>query len=160
MNMLSRTVLFVMILAWGGGPGVHAQENQEFLQDLNDIRDPFQSQLPPPKLPPPAPVVQPKIEIPEVPAPPAPPVVEHTPVVQPIPRPDQKIEEIPVVVKGLVWNSDIPQAIVNDKVVRVGDEVSGMKVVSIQKKGIEFVKNGMTVFIHVSGLKEAAEKKL
>ena len=36
-------------------------------------------------------------------------------------------------VQGIFWGGDFPQAIVNDKVVKVGDEVNGAQIVSIEK---------------------------
>ena len=62
-------------------------------------------------------------------------------------------------VKGLVWNTDVPQAIVNDAVVRVGDVVSGMKIISIRQKGVEIVNNGVNVYLKISDRKDAFDKK-
>ncbi len=43
-------------------------------------------------------------------------------------------------VQGLVWGGNFPQAIVSNKVAKVGDTISGARVISIDK-------NGVTVFI-------------
>lgn len=39
-------------------------------------------------------------------------------------------------VQGLIWGGNIPQAIVNNKVVKVGDAIDGARVISIDKNGI------------------------
>jgi hypothetical protein len=39
-------------------------------------------------------------------------------------------------IQGVFWGADFPQAIINDKVVKVGDEVSGAQIVSIDKDAI------------------------
>jgi hypothetical protein len=36
----------------------------------------------------------------------------------------------------LIWGSSLPQAIVNNKVVKVGDKIEGAEVVSIDKQGV------------------------
>lgn len=51
-------------------------------------------------------------------------------VAKPQPPPDLKIT-------GLVWNTDRPQAIINGKVVDVGDKIETIQIVSINKNGIE-----------------------
>ena len=137
----------------GWGIDVHAKEDKEFLKDLTDVRDPFLSQLPPPKDPAPSP-----------PANNAPPVQAEAPpnpVIVPVPLSTEKF--VPPLVEvqqpaalnkemkvmGLIWNSDKPQAIVNDTVLSVGDLLDGMKVTSIRRKKIEFLNNGMKVVVDV-----------
>jgi len=45
--------------------------------------------------------------------------------------------KLPVLkVQGLIWGGNFPQAIINNKVVRVDDEVDGAKIVSIEKDGL------------------------
>lgn len=39
-------------------------------------------------------------------------------------------------VQGLIWGGRFPQAIINNKVVKVGDEVGGAKVIDIAKDGV------------------------
>ena len=39
-------------------------------------------------------------------------------------------------VTGLIWNTDLPLAIINGKVCKIGDSVAGAKVIDINKKGV------------------------
>jgi hypothetical protein len=137
----------------------YAQENQDFLRDLNQIRDPFQSQLPPPKE---VPVVQavPQNINPSVNAS-SEVVFKSIPVpVKVVPPPVKQPDIKAMVVKGLIWNTDEPQAIVNDKVVSVGDEIDGVEIISIDQKGVEFSNKGLKFFVDVFGHKNTAGKKL
>lgn len=42
-------------------------------------------------------------------------------------------------ISGITWGSSFPQAIINDKVVRAGDTVDQVQVVSIAKEGLVFL---------------------
>lgn len=42
-------------------------------------------------------------------------------------------------VQGMVWNSDMPQAIINNQVFNVGDEIEGAKIVEINKNGVRLI---------------------
>ena len=46
------------------------------------------------------------------------------------------------IISGLIWNSDRPQAIVDDQVVSVGDFIRGVKIIGINRTGIEFIFEG------------------
>jgi hypothetical protein len=48
---------------------------------------------------------------------------------------------------GIVWGPKGYQALVNEYVVRVGDQVNGARVVSITKEGVELAKDGQTHFL-------------
>ena len=50
-------------------------------------------------------------------------------------------------IKGLIWNSDRPQAIVNDKIVQVGDTVNGSKILAIHGTGIDILHQGISFTI-------------
>jgi len=56
-----------------------------------------------------------------------------------------KVEEVPrrplppLSVQGLVWGGSIPQAIINDQVVKIGDTIAGVSVTNISKAGIKVV---------------------
>lgn len=52
-----------------------------------------------------------------------------------------------MVISGLVWNSDRPQAIVNNKVIDVGDTIETIQIVAIRKEGIEIEFQGKTITI-------------
>lgn len=45
-------------------------------------------------------------------------------------------------IQGLIWGGEFPQAIINNKVFKVGDEVDGMKITEIAKDGVT-VLSGM-----------------
>lgn len=135
------------------GPAVFAQETTDYLVELQDIRDPFAPQLPLPKVEPPQPVKP----VPVVGVQPQP-VGGNAIAAQPKPvagnaslpiQPSPGIEVDSLVVKGVVWNSPTPQAIINDQVYKIGDKVKGMKIVSIGPKGIEISNNGVKVRINV-----------
>lgn len=42
-----------------------------------------------------------------------------------------------LLVQGLIWGSDKPQAIINDKVFNIGDQVEGAKIIEISKDGVK-----------------------
>ena len=63
-----------------------------------------------------------------------------------------KSEEIEIslpelTIEGIIWHSDMPQAIVDGSVVRIGDIVKGVEIVGIEKKGIIVSYNGEKVLI-------------
>lgn len=58
--------------------------------------------------------------------------------------PVQPIQQAPVVppsliITGLVWGSARPQAIIENTVVDVGDEIKGVKITGINQSGINFL---------------------
>jgi hypothetical protein len=42
----------------------------------------------------------------------------------------------PLTVQGLIWGGFLPQAIVNNKIVKVGDTIDGANIISIDKNGV------------------------
>jgi hypothetical protein len=48
---------------------------------------------------------------------------------------------------GIVWGPHGYQALLNDYVVRVGDQVNGARIVNITKEGVELAKDGQTHFL-------------
>ncbi len=127
-----------------------AQEKADFLQNLNELRDPFIPQLPPPKV---VQVLQPEKQKPTI--------IPTERTIQPIykttdPDPVNTVPVIPAiqtnafVVKGLIWNTDMPQAIINDKILKVGDFINGVKIVAIQSKGVELSNSGINVLVNVT----------
>ena len=48
----------------------------------------------------------------------------------------------PLDIQGIVWGGRLPQAIINNQVVKIGDLVSGVRVVDISKKGITVFYSG------------------
>lgn len=87
------------------------------------LRDPFENQLP---LPEPEPVVQ------EGPA-----VLPDVPKPLVIPSPE-------ITVEGIVSGGPAPQAVIQGKVVCVGDAVEGARITKITKEGVEVVYEGET----------------
>ncbi|TAM41240.1 hypothetical protein EPN54_02050 [bacterium] len=45
-------------------------------------------------------------------------------------------------VQGIIWGGRFPQAIINDKVLTVGDTIGGVKLLSIDKNGITLSSSG------------------
>jgi hypothetical protein len=46
------------------------------------------------------------------------------------------------IVQGIIWGGRVPQAIINDKVVTIGDLIDGAEILSIEKAGITLSFNG------------------
>jgi hypothetical protein len=53
--------------------------------------------------------------------------------------------------QGVVWGVKKPQAIINDKVVSVGDLIEGAEIVNIDKKGVTLDFNGRMVDLTAPG---------
>ena len=53
-------------------------------------------------------------------------------------------------VSGIVWGPDGYKALVNDFVVRPGDEVKGIRILRITAEGVEVEKDGRTGFVYLS----------
>lgn len=127
----------------------------ELESGLLSIRNPFESQLPkkeetlpetkPPVTPEPA-VRQPPRE-PQRPRPARPaPVV--TPPKTPQRKPEAKETPMPhFAVTGIVWNTDRPQAIINGRIVNIGDTISEIEIKDIRQSGIDVLFQGETVTI-------------
>ena len=47
-----------------------------------------------------------------------------------------------MVVEGLLWNTDTPQAIVNGRIVRSGDKIGEAEVMEISREGVKIRLNG------------------
>ena len=101
--------------------------------DLDSIPDPFISKLP--KEPEPPPPMQ------------AGPTMQMTPSVNPTPGESSKeIKPPPIlVVTGLVWNSDNPQAIVNNDIKSIGDKIEEWTIVKIGEEGIVLTNSGKKI---------------
>ncbi len=103
--------------------------DRETARMLKQLRNPFEPQIPKPE------IIEPVEEA--VPEPePEPIIKEQLPLYQPeekIPPPTPDA----YVITGLVWNTDRPQAVVNGKIVDIGDRLDYWEVVDINKTGIE-----------------------
>jgi hypothetical protein len=60
---------------------------------------------------------------------------------------EKEITPPTLTVQGLVWGGNFPQAIINNKVVRIGDTIEGAKVISIDKEGINLIFEGMQIVL-------------
>jgi len=56
-----------------------------------------------------------------------------------LPEAPPEVSPPPLTVQGIIWGGNIPQAIINDKVVKVGDSISEAKVTYIGRDGIAII---------------------
>lgn len=42
-------------------------------------------------------------------------------------------------IQGIIWGGKLKQAIINNRVLKIGDEIEGAKIVAIEKEGITFL---------------------
>ncbi len=106
--------------------------------DLDKLENPFSERLPPKPLPPPkldpATNTNGQTKLPTLP-----------PKDQAPATPKEKIKNIKLPnfsINGIVWNSDQPQAIVNNQVVSVGQKISEATITNITEKGVEVLFEG------------------
>lgn|SRR3989338_4762568 len=52
-----------------------------------------------------------------------------------------------VKISGLIWNSVNPQAIINDRILRVGDQIEAWRIEKINKDSIEISAQGKKILI-------------
>ncbi|MFH1190913.1 MAG: hypothetical protein V1670_01780 [Candidatus Omnitrophota bacterium] len=62
-------------------------------------------------------------------------------------------------VQGIIWGVEAPLAIINNKVLTIGDLIEGAKILSIEKKGITFSFSGARFVLTVSGQNPVSAKK-
>ncbi|MDD5596018.1 MAG: hypothetical protein PHY94_07255 [Candidatus Omnitrophica bacterium] len=65
-------------------------------------------------------------------------------------------------IQGVVWGGSLPQAIINNKVVKVGDTIEKAKIIDINKDGITVLFSGRKYNIYspaATYLQEAKKKK-
>ena len=58
----------------------------------------------------------------------------------------------PLTIQGLVWGGRFPQAIMNNKVLRVGDTIEGVRIVDINKEGVVLYFDGQQYNITSPGV--------
>jgi len=123
-----------------------AQENsisdQEFMKELNGIKNPFEEGIPKPiivpntikiKTPPRVNIIQnitPSIKKREV----AKPVVVHLPSLS---------------LQGIIFGGDVHQVIINNQIVPLQGTIEGAKVNAITKSGVELIYKGKKFFLKV-----------
>jgi len=108
--------------------GVIVRPNVEY--KASELRDPFQSPFASGE----APVAGPAIEVPSSPE--VPPSLE---------------------VQGIIWGGDFPQAIINKKVVKIGDTIEGMQIMDINQSGVVVVSGNYTYNLSSPAQKQEKE---
>ena len=113
--------------------------------ELTNIKNPFVSQLPKPK------IVEPSITAEEhINSSTEPSSTTETLKIPDIssvisksePKKPEVIHPPSMSINGLVWNSDMPQAIINGRVVNLGDNVDGAIITQINEAGVEILFRG------------------
>jgi len=61
-------------------------------------------------------------------------------------------------VQGLIWGGNFPQAIINNKVYKVGDTIQGATILNIAKNGIIFSLGGKKYILSSSSADPAAKR--
>ncbi len=81
-----------------------------------------------------------------IPEPPGPkPKLEPEPEIKKL---EPEIIEPPTLnIKGLIWNTNRPQAIINDQVVNLGDTVSEAEIIAIRKSEVDILFKGQKMTI-------------
>ena|SRR3989338_5046313 len=64
-----------------------------------------------------------------------------------------------LVISGIVWNSDRPQAIVDGQVIDIGDTIRSVTIVNITKEGVEISANGISKIIGQEQIKENPDEE-
>ena len=62
-------------------------------------------------------------------------------------------------VQGIIWGVKVPQAIINDKVLTIGDLIEGAEIVSIEKTGVTLSFNGAIFDLAAPGISSAKSAK-
>ncbi len=142
-DLLSTKIQNEMTVGQQKKEGKLKKENDFVLNELPTAKNPFISKLPQPPqqettMPTETSTEQVKPKPPE----------EHTPAIQrreQTNRSQQNIRELQppnLTIKGIIWNTNRPQAIINDRVVDVGDTLDDAKIISIEKSKINVLYKG------------------
>ena len=143
--MFKRVFPLIIWVIFAASSIVHAQGNgldfSRLESGLISVGNPFKSQLPK--------VEESTIEMPDKPP-------EDLPNDQPsppkpipvIPPPEIKEKPLPnITINGIIWNSERPQAIVNGKIVDIGDTIAEIYITDIRKTGIDGRFDGRKVIL-------------
>lgn len=119
-----------------------APENQDFIQQLDSIKNPFDNGIP---KPPPPIFKEPPVEKPKEPEP----VVEVHPPIMPQPVPPVVLPTLHVqgVIVGV--GVEVYQAIIDGQVVPLHGTIKGAKVNAVTKQGVGFLYKGKKFFLKV-----------
>ena len=69
-----------------------------------------------------------------------------------------KIDPNVFIVQGIIWGGRMPQAIINNKVVAVGDIIDGAKISKIDKNGITLSVSGGVINLLTPGFEKTSKK--
>jgi len=69
------------------------------------------------------------------------------PIIQEQPKPIVMAPEL--VISGLIWNTNLPQAIINQGIVTIGDIVENSEIVNIHKGGVDILFSGTPFTIKI-----------
>lgn len=61
-------------------------------------------------------------------------------------------------VQGMVWDSDKPQAIIDNKIYNLGDEINGAKIIEINKEGVKVIYQSNIFVITPETISPASKK--
>jgi hypothetical protein len=61
-------------------------------------------------------------------------------------------------IQGIVWGGELPQAIINGQVVKIGDRIEGVRIVDISKEGISVFYSGRQQLIAAPAVKVLEEQ--
>jgi hypothetical protein len=136
--MIKLILLTVFLLA--GSYPLGADEpggDQEFSNDLDNIKNPFEDGIP-----------KPVVVVPET-------AVHHEETKPVIVKPKPVIIAPPVIklpaikVQGVIVGEGVYQAIINDQVVSLYGDIKGAKVISVTKQGVGLLYKGKKFFLDV-----------
>lgn len=104
---------------------------------LNSIQNPFESQLPETEPEDEEPMDKPEITEPATSAP-----------IFNIPVTEEPLPPIPTFeITGIIWDSDRPQAIINEQIVDIGDTIEDVRITEIEKTAIRGTFHGASITI-------------
>jgi len=134
-------LFFLLAFLWMGSHPLKADEapgsDQDFMRELDGIKNPFEDGLPKP-----VPVV-PAVQI-HSPEPVLPVIVKQRPkpVVVPVKLPELNLQ-------GVIVGEDVNEAIINDKVVPLLGFIKGAQVKAVSKQGVSLLYKGKNFFLKV-----------
>jgi hypothetical protein len=129
-------LIFLMIFLLIGNYSLRADEvpgaDEEFAQDLDSVKNPFEDGLPKPVIV-------------------APPIIKHeAPKVIPKPKPVPPVIKLPELdLQGVIVGEGIQQAIINDQDVDLLGSIKGAQLVAVSKQGVELKYKGKKFFLKV-----------
>jgi hypothetical protein len=174
MKIFLAMIIFIFLGGndtWAAAPAkddkkIEISEDKAFMKELDSIRDPFVSPFAKKEKKPEVKIVQPVVPVePVIPPPPPKPVAQRVEPVRPVqlPSPVRNVLQdtsanlfsmTGIKINGVIWNTNMPQAIINDHIFRVGDDLHGGKIVAIKKEGIEVSYLGVKYMMSIADQKD------